>query len=137
MGTDAVVLPIGYRPKMDLAQKAGAEINTAGFVVTDQFTRTSLPDCFDKGDCSEKRDFLTGKIRGIMLASTTCAGARVTGLNLFALSAICTFRGTIGIYSTSIRETACGVAGLNEVTANSEGFDVVVGSFAGVDTHPD
>lgn len=136
MDADAVVLSIGYRPNVELAQKAGADINAAGFIVTDQYKRTSLPDCFAAGDCSEKRDFLTGKLSGIMLASTACAEARVAGLNLFALSTICTFRGTIGIYSTCIGETACGVAGLNEVTARSEGFDVVVASFTGVDTHP-
>ncbi len=133
---DAVVLSLGYKPNTELAEKAGAEINTAGFIVTDQYKRASLKDCFAVGDCSEKRDFLTGKLSRIMLASTSCAEARVAGLNLFSLSTICTFRGTIGIYSTCIGELACGVAGLNEVTARAEGFDVVTGSFTGVDTHP-
>ncbi|NLI55118.1 MAG: FAD-dependent oxidoreductase [Clostridiales bacterium] len=136
MEADAVVLSLGYKPNTELAEKAGAEINTAGFIVTDQYKRASLKDCFAVGDCSEKRDFLTGKLSRIMLASTSCAEARVAGLNLFSLSTICTFRGTIGIYSTCIGETACGVAGLNEVTARAEGFDVVTGSFTGVDTHP-
>lgn len=136
MDADAVVLSLGYKPNVELAQKAGAEINAAGFIVTDQYKRTSLPDCFAAGDCSEKRDFLTGKISRVMLASTSCAEARVAGLNLYALSTICTFRGTIGIYSTCIGELACGVAGLNEATAKAEGFDVVMGSFTGVDTHP-
>lgn len=133
---DAVVLSLGYRPNAALAAKAGVDLNKAGFIVTDQYKRTSLKDCFAVGDCSEKRDFLTGKLSHIMLASTSCAEARVAGLNLFALSTISTFRGTIGIYSTCIGETACGVAGLNEATARSEGFDVVIGSFTGVDTHP-
>ncbi len=136
MEADAVVLSLGYRPSVELAKKAGAEINSSGFIVTDQYKRTTLPDCFAAGDCSEKRDFLTGKISGIMLASTACAEARVAGMNLYALSTICTFRGTIGIYSTCIGETACGVAGLNEAVARNEGFDVITGSFTGVDTHP-
>jgi len=136
LDADAVILSLGYRPNTSLARNSGFSINEYGFIVTDQYKRTSKPDHFAVGDCSEKRDFLTGKLSRIMLASTACAEARVAGLNLFSLSTICTFRGTIGIYSTCIGETACGVAGLNEATAKSEGFDVVTASFTGVDTHP-
>jgi pyruvate/2-oxoglutarate dehydrogenase complex dihydrolipoamide dehydrogenase (E3) component len=71
-----------------------------------------------------------------MLASAACAEARVAGLNLYALSTVSTFRGTIGIYATCVGDTAYGVAGLNEVSAKNEGFDVVTGSFTGFDTHP-
>lgn len=134
--SDAVVLSLGYRPNTDLAKEMGVELNELGFVKTDQYKRTTKPDIFAAGDCSEKRDFLTGKLSQTMLASTACAEARVAGLNLFALSTISTFRGTIGIYSTSIGDAAYGVAGLNEVAAKNEGFDVVSASFTGMDTHP-
>jgi len=49
-----------------------------------------------------------------MLASTACTEARIAGLNLYDLNTFATFRGTIGIYSTCIGETAFGVAGLIE-----------------------
>jgi len=114
----------------------GLELNELGFIRTDQYKRTSKPDHFAAGDCSEKRDFLTGRLSRIMLASTACAEARVAGLNLYSLSTVSTFRGTIGIYCTSVGETSYGVAGLNEAVAVSEGFDVVTGSFTGADTHP-
>jgi NADPH-dependent 2,4-dienoyl-CoA reductase/sulfur reductase-like enzyme len=68
-----------------------------------------------------------------MLASTACAEARIAALNLYKLSTITTFRGTIGIYSTNIGDTSFGVAGLTEETAKREGFDFVTGSFTGVD----
>jgi pyruvate/2-oxoglutarate dehydrogenase complex dihydrolipoamide dehydrogenase (E3) component len=88
------------------------------------------------GDCSEKRDFLTGKLSKIMLASPACSEARVAGLNLYGLSTVSTFRGTIGVYCTYVGDTAFGVAGLNETAAKAEGFDVLSASFAGMDTHP-
>lgn len=133
---DAVILSLGYAPNTQLAREMGLELNEFGFIKTDQYKRTGFNDIFAAGDCSEKRDFSTGKLSKIMLASTACAEARVAGLNLYELSTINTFRGTIGIYSTSIGETALGVAGLTEATAKMEGFNVVTASFTGIDTHP-
>lgn len=133
---DAVILTLGYLPNTELAQKAGLDLNEYGYIRTDQYKRTSAPDVFAVGDCSEKRDFLTGKLSKTMLASPACAEGRVAGLNLYSLCTVSTFRGTIGIYCTSVGGTAFGVAGLNEATAAAEGFQVVTGAFEGVDTHP-
>lgn len=136
LDADAVILALGYAPNCELAEKMGLEINEMGFVKTDQYKHTSKENHFAVGDCSEKRDFLTGKLSGVMLASSACAESRVAGMNLYHLSTISTFRGTIGIYATCVGDTGFGVAGLNEVTAVNEGFDIVTGSFTGVDTHP-
>ncbi|MFA6808300.1 MAG: FAD-dependent oxidoreductase [Eubacteriales bacterium] len=133
---DAVILSMGYRPNATLAQDAGLELNKLGFIITDQYKRTSVDNIFAVGDCSEKRDFSTGKLSAIMLASTACAEARVAGLNLYELSTVTTFRGTIGIYSTNIGDLAVGVAGLTEALATKEGFSLVTASFTGMDTHP-
>ncbi len=133
---NAVILSLGYIPNTELAKDMGLELNELGFIRTDQYKRTSKADHFAVGDCSEKRDFLTGKLSKIMLASTACAEARVAGLNLYSLSTISTFRGTIGIYSTCIGDTAFGVAGMTEEAAENEGFEVISRSFTGVDTHP-
>ena len=136
LDADAVILSLGYAPNAKLAKDMGLSINKFGFIETDQYKRTSNKDVFAVGDCSEKKDFLTGKLSRVMLASTACAEARVAGLNLYSLSTVSTFRGTIGIYSTSIGDTAYGVAGLTEKIAKAEGFDVVTASFTGMDTHP-
>lgn len=136
LDADAVILALGYAPNNELAKKMGLELNELGFVKADQYKRTSKKDHFAVGDCSEKRDFLTGKLSRIMLASAACAEARVAGLNLYSLSTVSTFRGTIGIYCTSVGSTAYGVAGIDEIEAGNEGFDIVTGSFTGMDTHP-
>ena len=133
---DAVILTLGYSPNTNLAKEAGLGTNKFGFIKVDQYGRTETDDIFAAGDCSEKKDFSTGKTSTIMLASTACAEARVAALNLYKLSTVNTFRGTIGIYSTNIGNTSFGVAGLTEEVAKKEGFDVVVGSFTGIDRHP-
>ncbi len=133
---EAVILSLGYAPNAKLAKAMGLDLNAFGFVKADQYRRTSLPDVFAAGDCAEKVDFATGKLSRIMLASTACTEARTAGLNLYELSTFGAFRGTVGIYSTCIGDTAFGVAGLIEKHAVAEGFRIVTGSFSGVDRHP-
>jgi NADH oxidase (H2O2-forming) len=133
---DLVILAMGYRPNTGLAEKSGIKINELGFIKVDEYMRTNNPDIFAVGDCAEKRDFITRKLIGIMLASTACTEARVAGMNLYNLSALKTFGGTIAIFSTAIGETAFGAAGLTEKLACKEGFDIVTGTFEGFDKHP-
>ena len=136
LAVDAVILSMGYRPNVALAQNAGLSINEKGFISVDEYMRSSATDIFAVGDCASKRDFATGKLSATMLASTACAEARVAGLNLYSLSTFRSFTGTIGIYSTNIGETSYGVAGLTEETAIKEGFNIVSGTFSGIDRHP-
>ncbi len=136
MDADAVILSIGYRPNTALAEQMGLKLNSLGFIQADQYRRTSLPDVYAAGDCAEKVDFSTGRLSRTMLASTACTEARTAGLNLYELNTFSAFRGTIGIYSTCIGETGFGVAGLIEKAAVKEGFQVITGSFTGVNRHP-
>jgi len=133
---DAVILSMGYSPNTNLAEKSGLKLNERGFIRVDEYMRTENPDIFAVGDCAEKRDFVTRKTSGIMLASTACAEARIAGMSLYKLSAVKTFSGTIAIFSTMIGKTGFGVAGLTENMALNEGFDIVTGSFEGIDKHP-
>jgi hypothetical protein len=57
-------------------------------------------------------------------------------MNLYKLCSLKTFGGTIAIYSTALDGTGFGTAGITEAAAKKEGFDVVTGSFSGVDRHP-
>ncbi len=133
---DAVILALGYKPNSDLAVKAELPVSANSFIKVDEYMRTEDPDIFAIGDCAEKHDFFTRKPSNIMLASTACAEARIAGMNIFKLSAIKTFGGTISIFSTAIGNTGFGVAGLTERVAKAEGFDFVCGIFEGIDRHP-
>jgi len=134
--TDAVVLSMGYRPNVSLTEKSGLKITEKGFFAVDEYMRTENPDIFAVGDCAEKRDFITRKPSGVMLASTACAEARVAGMNLYKLSTLKMLSGTIAIFSTAIGNTGFGAAGLTENAAKKEGFDVATGTFEGIDRHP-
>ena len=133
---DTVILTLGYDPNVKLAEESGIHLALSGFIRVDEYMRTNDPNIFAVGDCAEKRDFVTRKPKNIMLASTACAEARIAGMNLYKLSAIKTFSGTISIFSTAIGDTGIGVAGLTESIARGEGFDIVTGKFEGIDRHP-
>jgi NADPH-dependent 2,4-dienoyl-CoA reductase/sulfur reductase-like enzyme len=133
---DAVILSLGYKPNTQLAADSGLPLTSLGFIRVDEYMRTEDTDIFAIGDCAEKRNFVTRKPSPIMLASTACAEARIAGMNLYKLSAIKTFSGTISIFATAIGNTGFGVAGLTETEARQQGFDIVTGVFEGVDRHP-
>ena len=135
---DAVILSMGYAPNTALAEKSGLELNKFGFIKTCEYMRVEncSSDIFAVGDCAEKRDCLTRRLSTTMLASTACAEARVAGMNLYELSPCKVFGGTIAIYNTAIGDSAFGTAGITEERARQDNFDVVVGSFTGIDKHP-
>jgi len=133
---DAVILTMGYHPNTDIAKESGIRVNEMGSIEVNEYMMTTNPDIFAIGDCAEKRSFITRTKRNIMLASTACAEARIAGMNLYKLSTVKTFGGTIAIYCTVIGDTAFGVAGLTERLAIKRNFDIVTGSYKGIDKHP-
>jgi NADH oxidase (H2O2-forming) len=132
----AVILSTGYRPNSKLATESGLKVNDNGFIKINEYMTTENPDIFAVGDCAEKSSFLTRTIKGTMLASTACAEARIAGMNLFKLAAMRSFGGTISIFCTAIGDTAFGAAGVTENLAKERGFDVLTGTFEGIDKHP-
>jgi len=88
------------------------------------------------GDCASKVDFITRRSTPIMLASTAASEARIAGMNLYNLSIVRTFIGTIAIFSTKIGKTSFASAGVTEDEARRNGFEIEIGYFEGIDRHP-
>lgn len=133
---DCVILSMGYKPNTQLAKDCGISISEKGFIKVDEYLRTDSKNIFAVGDCAEKHDFITRRPSQIMLASTATAEARTAGMNLYSISTLKTFSGTISIFATAIGDQGFGVAGITEDIAKSEGFKYVVGEFEGIDRHP-
>jgi len=122
---DAVILATGYAPKVDVADDSGIHIGEFGAIRVDEYMRTNIPDIFAVGDCAEKRDFITRRVSGIMLASTATAEARVAAANLYNINIVKSFKGTIGIFSTVMGDQAFGSAGVTERQAKKEGINYI------------
>ncbi len=136
LDADAVILSVGYQPNSELAKNAGLGVNDLGFIRVNEYMRTENPDIFAVGDCAEKFSFITRTPKRTMLASTSCAEARIAGMNLYKLSTVRSFTGTLSIFCTAIGDEAFGAAGVTENLANERGFEIVTGMFEGIDRHP-
>jgi NADH oxidase (H2O2-forming) len=134
--TDLVIMSIGYKPNINLAESAGISLNRYGFIRVDKYMRSSVKDIYAIGDCSSTSGFITGNTDNIMLASTGTAEARILGYNIYSLNLLRNFGGTLGIFSTKLNGVTFSCAGANEKTASDANLDYVVGEFSGIDRHP-
>ena len=131
--TDCVIVATGTRPNIELAKKCGLETQEA--IKVDERMRTSDENIFAIGDCAEKKDFLTGKPKRVMLASTACVEAVVASENLYEESDI-KMKGVLGTFVTKFKDLVLGATGYTETFAKREKLDVISGSFETMDKHP-
>ncbi len=106
MTADLVILSIGVRPRIELAEKAGLKIGECGGIQVDDQMRTSDAHIWAVGDAVEVKDFVTGKQTLVPLAGPANRQGRIAadvivGKNSNAVS----FR---GVQATAV----CGVLGM-------------------------
>lgn len=133
---DLVFSAIGYKPRTELAEKAGLQLTSNNTIRVDKYMRTEKKDIYAVGDCSGTVGFITGRTDNIMLASTATAEARILGYNLFSINLLRTFSGTLSVFSTELDGFVFASAGAIEQTAEEANVDYVVGRFEDVDRHP-
>ena len=132
---DAVIMAVGAVPNADLAKASNISLGATGGIAVDRSMKTSDPAIFAAGDCSEKPSFFGGTPCPFKLASIACAEARIAGANLFGLRR--EYPGTIGAWGTVVGELGMACAGLSVSRARERGYDVVSGTAASRDRHPD
>jgi len=132
--SDAVILSIGVKPKVDLALEAGLKADPKEGIWVDDFMRTSDEDVFSVGDCARKKGYLSGEPRAVRLASVATTEARVAGANLFGIRRRMNY--PIGIFSTQFGDLAIGAAGRTEGEARDMGIGVIATQAVAANRHP-
>ncbi len=133
---DLAIMSAGYEPNTALAKKIGLSVLPGKGIVIDEYMRTNEKDIFAVGDCTVKRDFLTGCYTNLMLASTAIAQGRLVGSNLYDIKVIKQYQGVLGTFSTKLCGVAFGAVGVTEKAAFKAGLEVITGYFETVDRHP-
>lgn len=119
-----VILAVGVRPNVSLAQQAGADLGPSGAIAVDPAMRTSVPGVFAVGDCAESFSVITGASLWRPLGSTANKMGRIAGDVITGGSLA--HRGILGTGILRVFDTAVAHTGLTETEARAQGSDVVV-----------
>ncbi|MFC2046825.1 FAD-dependent oxidoreductase [Chloroflexota bacterium] len=118
-----VLLALGNRPNISLANDAGLTIGPIGGISVDQYLQTSDAEIYAGGDCVENVDQLTQQKILAPLGSTANKHGRVIGTNITGGSEL--FPGVLGTTIAKIFDYNVARVGLNNRQAQGVGYDVV------------
>ncbi len=119
---DMVILAIGVRPNIQLAETADLEIGPTGAIQVNAHMRTSDPDIYAVGDCVESTNLVTGKPCFVPMGSTANKHGRVAAMNICGEND--TFPGVIGSTVCKVFDYTVARTGVGEEEARAAGFDV-------------
>ena len=120
---DVVVLGLGVRPNVALAEDAGIPLGVSGGLFVDQRMRTPVDGVWAAGDCVESRHRLTGDRVVVALGTHANKQGRVAGINIGG--GYETFPGVIGTAVTKVCTLEVARTGLSEQEATDAGFRFV------------
>ncbi|MDU2065920.1 MAG: FAD-dependent oxidoreductase [Sporomusaceae bacterium] len=122
--TDFVIMAVGVRPNVELAQRAGIALGVTGAIAVNSRMETNLEGIYACGDCAESYSLITKQAFYRPLGSTAnkigrIVGDQMTGGNL-------EFRGGLGTGIFKVFDLTVAQTGLTEKEAHRAGYEVVV-----------
>ncbi|MBN2806227.1 MAG: FAD-dependent oxidoreductase, partial [Prolixibacteraceae bacterium] len=121
LDADMVLLSIGVRPTLQLAQETGLEIGEAGGLLVNEHLQTSDPDIYAAGDMVEIENRVNGRKVRIPLAGPANRQGRIAAEN--ALGGKHAYKGSIGTSVVRVFEAVAGITGLSLKQARALGID--------------
>lgn len=104
LAADLVVMAVGIRPNIKLAQEIGLQTNRA--IIVNDYMETSLPDIYAVGECAEHRGVAYGLVAPLYEQGKTLAKRLVSGS-----------RSEVTPYTGSVVFTQLKVSGVNVFSA--------------------
>jgi NADH oxidase (H2O2-forming) len=130
---DFVIVSVGVKPNIDLAEKAGIATSRFG-IVTNEYLEANVKNIYATGDCAEKKSFVTGNPSMGEFGTNAVFMSKVVAANI--LGKRTTFPGIINANASSAFAYTFGSAGLIAKAADREGLDYVVGESDVMDMYP-
>ena len=130
---DFVIVSVGVKPNIALAEKAGLETSRFG-ICTNEYLETSAKNIYASGDCAEKKSFVTKNPSMGEFGTNAVFMSKVVAANILGKKT--TFPGIINANASSAFEYTFGSAGLIAKMAEREGLDYVVGESDVMDMYP-
>jgi NAD(P)H-nitrite reductase large subunit len=134
---DFVICATGVAPVTDYLKGSGVEIGKLGGIVVDARMRTTVPDVYAAGDCTESVDFSTGDLMVNAIQPNAADQALVAGANMAGGDALT--RGslrmnvleTFGLVSTSYGQWWGAEGGDHVELVDTEAFHYIRLEFMG------
>lgn len=118
---DMVLMSIGVRPTLKLAQDTGLAMGEAGGILVDSTLKTSDDSIYAAGDMIELEHRVLGKKVRIPLAGPANRQGRIAAEN--ALGKRHEYKGSIGTSIVRVFEAVAGITGVTLKAARAEGID--------------
>ncbi len=119
MESDLVILAIGVRPEIGLAQKAGLKIGPLGGVKVNEHLQTSDEDIYAIGDASEVAEAAAPQPALMPLAGVANRQGRIAAENICGRQT--TFRATLGTIIVRVFDLSVASTGANEKGLRTNG----------------
>lgn len=119
---DLVIVAAGVRPELDLARRAGLEIEDG--IVVDERMRTNDPDIYAAGDVVQSRRLPDGAQARVPLAGPANKQGRVAGAN--AAGGNLRFAGVTGASVVKVFDLTAGQVGVGEEAARRAGLEPLI-----------
>ena len=103
---DVVVIAVGVRPNVELAQQAGIDVNRG--ILTDVHCATSAADVYAAGDCTVSHNIVSGQDQILALLPNAYMQGETAGMEM---------AGGEANYDKAIPMNAMGMLGLHMITA--------------------
>jgi len=121
---ELVIVAVGVRPDVQLAEQAGARLGPTGAVAVDRRMRTSVDHVWAVGDVAESFHVVTGEPVWVPLGSTANKMGRIAGDAM--TGGPLEHRGILGTSIVRVFDLGVAQTGLTEGRARAAGYDVEV-----------
>ena len=121
LDADLVVLGLGTRPAVGLAEASGIELGPSGAITVNPRMRTRHDGVWAAGDCAEARHLVSGQPVSYHLGTIANKQGRVCGINIGGGYA--TFPGVLGTAVSKVCEVEVARTGLSETELADLGLE--------------
>jgi CoA-dependent NAD(P)H sulfur oxidoreductase len=118
-----VIVAVGTRPDVALAEAAGIALGESGAIAVDSAMRTSAPHVYAAGDCSEAQHLVLDRPVWIALGTTANKQGKVAGAN--AAGGDETFGGIVGSAGFKLFDLEVARTGLGQAEIARAGIDAI------------
>jgi NADPH-dependent 2,4-dienoyl-CoA reductase/sulfur reductase-like enzyme len=118
---DLVIVAVGFKPNVGLAQKIGLKLGVTGAIETRDTMETNVEDVYACGDCAETNNLVTGAKTWLPLGPTANKMGYVAGSNLFGEKH--KFPGVLGTAFTKGFDLQVARTGLTETEAKNRDIE--------------